>query len=136
MFDPWGGRFTYSVDKRATGNAAFTTYPPTDTTIGSMTVKDGSTGNRTTHAVLVIVSHGPNGHGAFQLSGARKSSASVGTDELSNCHCAHDGGDATFDSTFVMQPAVAQVNFTGIFDDTVRYYERSYFLSAIEATKF
>lgn len=138
-FDPWGGRFTYIVDKDATASnqsgktfdssctEGSTSCGPTDTTNGSITIKDGDTpqNDRTTKAMLAIVSHGGNGHGAFQESGVRKSWGSTNTDELENCDCTNAAANGTFNATLVMKRPVTTIDFLDSFDDTVRYYLRS-----------
>jgi type II secretory pathway pseudopilin PulG len=156
MFDPWGGRFDYIVDKRLTAIGAFDAYWPSggpvhgvdddSTRVGSITIKDHHVIGGvdvvsiwTTHAVVAIVSHGPNGHGAFQLKGRRpdnswnlKSSGSNNSDEQQNCHCDASGNALTFDATFVVQasPSNAAEALPNTFDDTVRFYGRASFLSA------
>lgn len=134
MFDPWGGRFTYAVDRRVVDTGGdFTFYPANDTTIGSMTVYDSSGTARTTNAVVIVVSHGPNGHGAYQVSGARKSSGSVNADEMMNCHCDETAATGTFTPDFFQHEYTG--HFSDIlnnFDDTVIYYVRSQLLSAEE----
>lgn len=133
MFDPWGGRFTYAVDYRVAAANAFTTYPMGDTAIGAITVYDNSTypasTARTTKAIAVLISHGPNGHGAFQLSGARKNAGSSHADELVNCHCTNAGVTGTITKYFVQAanntPATQAGNLIYTFDDVVRYYTRA-----------
>jgi prepilin-type N-terminal cleavage/methylation domain-containing protein len=153
--DPWGGRFLYVIDKRATATNAFTTTylissPPTGDdsdppSNGSITVKDaagntriGSSGcsSACKAAMLVIVSHGPNGHGAYQISGVRKSMGVTNANELKNCHCTSAAVAAAFDNIFVMAPTTissGDASVINAFDDLVRYYTRSDFLSASEA---
>jgi prepilin-type N-terminal cleavage/methylation domain-containing protein len=140
-FDPWGGRLSYFVDKRLTAASAFTTYKATNTSIGSITVYDGSAypatgGNaRTTTAIAVVMSHGGDGHGAFQLSGVRKSSGATNVDELQNCHCtgASPPAATTFDYKIVQHPATASSSDPlNVFDDIVRFYTRGSFLSSTD----
>ncbi len=133
MFDPWGGRLTYAVDIRATEAAAFTTYGPADTTIGSIQVNDGSGNARTTQAVAVIVSHGANGHGAYQLNGTRKSIGSTNSSEQLNCHCNASAADDVFTNVFDQHEQSGDYSdLTDSYDDTVVYYVRSHLLSAAE----
>jgi prepilin-type N-terminal cleavage/methylation domain-containing protein len=130
MFDPWGGRFSYVVDMRMTAPLAFTTYPVTSTTIGSITVLDVASNNRTTNAIAVLISHGNNGHGAYQLSGLRKSARSSNTDEQMNCYCDENATATTFDNIFIMRPHTGSTSSsTGSFDDVVRYWVRSQMFS-------
>ena len=145
-YDPWGGEFYYVVDTRITGKDAFTTYTVTDdgTRIGSITVMDGSgypaktKGQaKTTSAVALIMSAGENGHGAYQFGGGgRKSFGSTNSDEQQNCHCNSTAQAQTFDNIFVQHPATITNNAdasTG-FDDVVRYYMRSSFLSIADTS--
>lgn len=146
-FDPWGGRFMYIVDKRVTKTesssttfyssctSAITTCGPKDTTVGSIRVNDGSGTARTSSAILLIMSFGGNGHGAYQGSGAIKSWGSTNADEQKNCHCTSTGAAAAFDATFVMHPPKALESMKSGFDDIIRYYLRSSpaMLSASEA---
>ncbi len=131
MFDPWGGRISYAVDGRMTSPSAFVTYPVNDPAIGSITILDGNNNTITTHAVAAIVSHGVNGHGAFQLSGSRKSTNSNNVNELLNCHCDINGVAATYTNTFIIQPPTGNLNSSASgFDDVLRYWVRSQIFSA------
>lgn len=130
MFDPWGGRFSYAVDMRMTAPSAFTTYPVTNTTVGSITVLDVASNSRTTNAIAVVISHGNNGHGAYQLSGLRKSARSTNTDEQMNCYCDENATATTFDNTFIMRPHSGSTSSsTSGFDDVLRYWVRSQMFS-------
>jgi prepilin-type N-terminal cleavage/methylation domain-containing protein len=158
-FDPWGGKFTYAVDKRVTGSLTLTGAPtntepkgvlnnhlppgtsgtyygPENTTIGTMTVNDLAGNARTTKAIAIVLSHGPNGHGAFLLSGTRKSIGSNNTNEQENCECnsAATAAVPPVDTTFVMGPNALSTagDLTYSFDDIVRYYVRAQLLSAGE----
>lgn len=131
-FDAWGGRFLYAIDKRYTGNNAFTTYNPANTT-SDITVKDQGGNNKTTTGILVILSHGPNGHGAIQYGAGRKATGSLNNGELTNCHCTSAAADAALGTTFYQysftQDYASELN---TFDDIVRYYLRSQLLSYAE----
>lgn len=131
MFDPWGGRFTYAVDIRITAPSAFVDYPITDTSIGSITIVNGDDDDITDRAVAVVISHGTNGHGAFQRSGLRKNAGSTNANEQLNCHCNALGEPTDFSPRFVTQPAtVSAADASRNFDDTVRYWLRSQLYSA------
>lgn len=132
-FDPWGGYIMYAVDIRATSASTFTINKLSDTSdIGSMTVLDAEGGNRTTVAIAVLVSFGPNGHGAYQVGGSRKFVGSTNAEEQENCDCDATSAD-TFDITFVQQPVVmASGDQLDSFDDVVRYYTRGSFLSSLD----
>lgn len=136
MFDPWGGRFSYAVDIRMTAPSAFINYGMSDATIGSITILDGAGQTVTTKAIASLVSHGNNGHGAFQLSGSRKATGSTNANELKNCHCDTNGVATTFNNQFVIQPSTgANSNSANSFDDTVRYWLRSQIYSANDLGK-
>lgn len=118
-FDPWGGQFFYAVDKRMTSATLFAATTPTDqSNAGNITVKDSVEANRTTLAIVVVVSFGENGHGAYQASGARKYSDSPGAHELENCDCTASA-PGTFNSVFYQEAASTN------YDDVTRYYLRS-----------
>ncbi len=144
MFDPWGGAFTYIADKRMTATYAFFAYPITTTSVGSITVQDGSGNNRipTTaypndYAIALVMSHGPNGHGAFQLGGKRRSYGSTNVNELINCHCtsASPPANNTFGALFIQSAATTTSSTDPLqtFDDVVRYYARSNLLSCTDS---
>ena len=136
MFDGWGRRFTYAVEQRFTTEAGF--LEPDISAIdnascagsaplckvGQLTVyvrEDDSTTppSRTTQAVVVLVSHGKNGHGAWLKNGgvnARHDASSTDLAELENAHDETD--DTTFDNEFT------QTAHTADFDDVVRFMER------------
>ena len=129
-FDPWGGRFTYAVDKRLTATAAFSTYSSNDT-VGGIIVYNTSLGVRTSNATAVFLSHGQNGHGAFQLSGTRKTAGSINDNEQRNCSCDSSAVASTYLARFVMgaETATSSTDLRANFDDTVRYYTRGSFLN-------
>ncbi|MDE3060181.1 MAG: prepilin-type N-terminal cleavage/methylation domain-containing protein [Pseudomonadota bacterium] len=112
--DPWGDRFLYVVDKRMTAAG-----PAVST--GSITVRDLGSHIRTSSAVALLMSFGPDGHGAYRLDGTVKSSGSMNAGELQNCHCRSDGTPMLFDNIFVQSPP------SGDFDDILRYYLPSAF---------
>ncbi len=129
-FDPWGGRFSYSVDIRFTATSAFTTYSQLDTT-GSITVNDNAGNARVTNAIAIVLSHGTNGHGAFQLSGTRKNAGSTNANEQTNCHCTSAAAAGVYSGTFIMgeNTTTSTTDLRANFDDTLRYYTRGNFLT-------
>lgn len=146
-FDPWGGRFAYVVDKRVTTPGSLDLYQPDGrpvggladpTRLGSITINDhfevggaSAVTVRTGHAIAAVISHGENGHGAFQVSGSRKTAGSHNSDEQQNCHCDDAANAQTFDPLVVMQASASNPNepIPNTFDDVVRYYRRGNFLS-------
>lgn len=139
MFDPWGGRFDYMIDNRATATT-LVTYPPaygTLNTIHAYTTNTNVYAN-TTLAMLAIISHGPNGHGAFLLSGVRKANNVSETRELLNCNCLQNGTPGMFTDMVVtydgaLAGAMGVASGVGTFDDMVRIYTRAQMLSATES---
>ncbi len=123
--DAWGRRFLYGVDKRLTNTDGFTTYP-ISTTTGVFVIKDI---NATTFAnpVVVVLSFGEDGHGAYPRAGGstRINSAVTNTVTLENCGCSSAGASATFNNTFYdrtyyIDPADAH----NAYDDMITYKSR------------
>jgi len=109
----------------------------TDTT-PRMTIKDQSGNAKTTQAAYVLVSFGPNGHGAFPRSGAaltsRNSSGSNNFNEQHNCDCnnatPHAANNTIIPQGFFFQEQPNQSpgklgDPTYVFDDIVVYGTRS-----------
>mgnify|MGYP001559060599 CR=1 FL=1 len=128
--DPWGGRFTYAVDVRMTATSAFETYSPVDAT-GSFTINDGSGNARVTNGIAIFLSHGQNGHGAYQLSGTRKNAGSTNANEQTNCHCTNAAVASAWANTFVMggNTVTTSSDLRTSFDDNLRYYTRGMLLT-------
>jgi len=128
-YDPWGNRFYYAIDVRATSASTFSPSKLTDTSFGSITVTDG-TNTLTSTALLVILSMGPNGHGAVQRIGTqRKNVGSTDAAELINCDCTSTAAYVPgFNASFVTKPA------TATFDDILRYYLRPQLFSGASDT--
>lgn len=133
-FDGWGRRITYAVDKRFTASGAFANIAATDVT-PRMTVEDASDNAKTTMAAYVLVSFGPNGHGAYPRAGntTRVNAGSNNADELTNCDCTNAGvSNGTLPAgTFVQKPNtqdpahMSPIDPTYFFDDVVAYGTRS-----------
>jgi len=141
-FDPWGNRFTYKVSDvvanypgkvailpfSVNGISASLMFP------GHITVRD-PTGVSTiaTAVVAAIISHGPNGFGAFSVDGIIKTGYSTSTGELNNCNCttaaAIDVGVLNAPFVGVGTNRVTSSDAADNFDDTVRYYNRAFFVS-------
>ncbi len=73
IFDGWQRRFTYAVDERLTWSAPLNNGGwSDDDVIGQITI-NGDGGNLlTSEAAVVIISHGPNGHGAWRIKGGNR----------------------------------------------------------------
>ncbi|MFW0776928.1 MAG: type II secretion system protein [Rickettsiales bacterium] len=127
-FDPWGNQFTYVVEKASATTNALTTNPISSSGLGSITVKDTNDNNITTTAIVVLISHGPDGFGAFIRKGTRKSGYSSNAMQQKNCHCDEDGADDTYDSIFYAgQNTLDITDSEDRFDDIVIHFERSSF---------
>lgn len=137
MLDPWGRRFSYHVDVRATRNSAFYYYRMPSSVLGEMEVKNSAGADRTTKAVVVVLSHGKNGHGAFLPSGVRVNIGSTNTAEQNNCNCNSSGVASTYDVNFVMQPlgGTGSTGNSDNFDDSGFYLERLHLASSGELTR-
>jgi prepilin-type N-terminal cleavage/methylation domain-containing protein len=129
--DPWGGKILYVVDKRATAPTTFAVAKLTDTSlIGSITVYDyagvvGVSTPITSTAVMLLMSFGANGHGAYIGTG-QKFMGSTNTHEWENCTCNATVSAPPFNATFYSHSAVT--SSTGAldgFDDVVRFYSRA-----------
>ncbi|MCH2547650.1 MAG: hypothetical protein MK052_08590 [Alphaproteobacteria bacterium] len=124
MYDAWGRRFTYVVDRRLTENGAFLEFKLSDQCVGSINVTDINGNERTDKAIYLIASHGSNGHGAFLSSGVRRNANSENASELLNASVDASFSD-NFDSDFVMNRVIEDSsNVLDSFDDIVRYKER------------
>ncbi len=136
MYDGWGNKFRYAVDPSYTLTAQFSGWPLMNnmcsTSSSSITVNDENGGARTTKGIYAIVSHGPNGHGAYTSTGATVNAGIQATDEQTNCHCdatgANSGGASVLSSsTYVQKDPQYQTGNAGqtlyYFDDIVTYKE-------------
>jgi prepilin-type N-terminal cleavage/methylation domain-containing protein len=142
-FDGWGRRIMYAVDMRFTAASAFTTIPATDST-PRMTVNDSSGNAKTTTAAYVLLSMGPNGHGALprgsgtanlNIAASRINVGSVNTDEQNNCDCSSSAAATGLDGVFVQKTATQDSttpNHTNDFDDAVAFGTRSDLRSPLE----
>lgn len=129
-FDPWGKRFSYSVDTSMIVSDSFSTYFPSYPLSGKISVNDTSANGLTTVALAVVLSHGINGHGAFQVGGSRFSSGSTNTNEQINCHCDATASATAYSNSFVAGTTTASsTDLRNSFDDVLRFYTRGDFLN-------
>ncbi len=152
-YDGWGRRIFYAVNKDATrtDTSPFVSIFPvtnmdggisidsaggtrTVTTYRVCTIQPSCTATTGNGAIYLLLSFGPNGHGAWPKAGGttRLSAAPdnarpiTNADELKNCHCT--GGETVtataYDNIFVQGDAQATDltnKDTTSFDDVVRY---------------
>lgn len=118
MFDSWGRRITYAVDTRFTTSNGFS-----GTNSGDIEIQDYNGNLRAdpssnAGAVMVVISHGSNGHGAWAKTGgtSRIDSGATGTAEQENAET--PATQQSFDSIFVQSAK------TSDFDDFVHYMLR------------
>ena len=117
--DGWGNFFSYHVASTSGSNLDWTltaNYKAGNT--GNITVNSRSGATVTalsTAVVAVVISHGPNGLGAYAIGGTRNALPSAGTDELDNTN-------GTTDRTYYYREATTDDAATGgPFDDVVMY---------------
>jgi prepilin-type N-terminal cleavage/methylation domain-containing protein len=130
-FDPWGNRFVYAVDYTATTTTALSSNLITATSlIGDIAISDTSGNTITSTALAVLLSHGPDGFGAYTNNGTVKSGYSTDASQMVNCHCASDGSTPSMTHAFRMGTTNTSdyTNADKGFDDTVRFYQRESFL--------
>lgn len=138
-FDGWGRRIMYAVDKRFTATNAFTSITATDATV-RMTVLDGATvtggTTRSNKVGYVLLSLGPNGHGAYPRNGGatRINKSSTNIHEMNNCDCDSAAAATVLDfGTFVQKlPTQDSTNTLNTFDDVVYYGTRADFRKPTE----
>ncbi len=134
-FDPWGGKFSYAVDIRFTATDSFlaSNYSYIDST-GGITVSDDAGNAILTNAIAIVLSHGQNGHGAYQLSGTIKTAGSTNAHELVNCHCTSAAAASTYNANFFMSrtTSTSSSDLRTVFDDTLRYYKRANFPTSLD----
>ena len=130
-FDGWGRRFMYAVSKDMTQNGAFSAVLASDSlkrmTVNTVTQPPPTISNKSTQAAEVLISFGPNGHGAYPRNGgtARVSVGSSNAYEWDNCDCDSNAGAKGLDGVFVqIDPANP---FNG-FDDLVYFSTRGDYL--------
>jgi prepilin-type N-terminal cleavage/methylation domain-containing protein len=128
MLDGWGNKFRYAVDIAYTAKGVFATVGA-GCTNGAITVKDGNGNARSTGSIYALISHGPNGHGAYTPSGATVNAGSNSADELTNCHCNSSGVyNSAYAPGYVQKLPAYDTGETGnalyYYDDLVSYKER------------
>lgn len=121
MFDGWGRRIAYVVDRAVTAKDAFVTIAPRETCRIAVGDEYGTT-ERTSGAVYALISYGPNGHGGYTNGTTRMNAGSTNTDEKINCHCTAAGTDDSFGANYVQKEVTENPSdSTDKFDDIVRF---------------
>jgi prepilin-type N-terminal cleavage/methylation domain-containing protein len=128
MYDGWGNRFRYVVDVSLTVSGAFPATPIAPA-CGPIIVHDGNGNARSNGAIYALISHGPNGHGAYTQNGAIVNAGSNSVDELTNCHCTNTGiANGAYAPVYVQKLPVYDAthmdNPAYYFDDIVVFQER------------
>jgi prepilin-type N-terminal cleavage/methylation domain-containing protein len=128
MLDGWGNKLRYAVDIAYTAKGAFANTGA-GCVNGAITVKDGNENARSTGSIYALISHGPNGHGAYTPAGVTVNAGSSSADELTNCHCNSSGVyNSAYAPSYVQKLPAYDAGETGnalyYFDDIVSYKER------------
>lgn len=116
-FDGWGRRFSYHVTLPATKALAS----------GAIRIGDGqhqdNDNARTREALYVLLSHGPNGHGAFMPGGVRYEAGAEHPFEHENCDCDAGAAKTGYDARFIQSIALPGGTPAQGFDDILRWKE-------------
>jgi prepilin-type N-terminal cleavage/methylation domain-containing protein len=132
-FDGWGRRIFYAVDSDfITTSPVYSAaaLPVTDDVTNSTSriiVRTSNGDDKTSMGAYVVLSFGPNGHGAYSRysSTTRLSAGSANANELQNCHCSAAGVSSTFNQVFVQAPYSTDTSsITNTFDDLLVYGTR------------
>lgn len=126
MYDGWGHRFRYAVDKDVTATGAFPTIASqcTGHAISILTAHDNTASPITGEAIYALISHGANGHGGYTKQGVISSTANTNSDKQMNCHCNASATPTTFAPTYVQrEPTLSASDAFDSFDDLVSYKE-------------
>lgn len=114
-YDGWENRFTYVITRGMAGTSAAYGTPTTTEryrgmTDGLITIQDATTATITDRAAYALISHGPNGWGAWVKNGGSQHPAPTSASEAENSHL---GG--TWNAIFIQQ------DLNSTFDDIVTY---------------
>lgn len=122
-FDGWGRRFVYTVHNALALDNSFTTIPIDD--VGVRTSVASFVGPKTSSAIYVLTSYGPNGHGAYSRDGSPIYMGSTSAHEWINCNCNATAAGATIYGFFYQDIARPDpTNPLASFDDIVVFGTR------------
>jgi prepilin-type N-terminal cleavage/methylation domain-containing protein len=129
MYDAWGRKFGYTVSSSMVKSNAFFDYGIRSNCAGIPIFSSNQTASISLSAVYVLISYGPNGHGARNASGGVVNAGSVNVDEQTNCFCNSSGAYSPAFPRAVGWHIIADnfvnpANRLDSFDDVVRYKER------------
>lgn len=142
--DGWGHRIAYIVDVNFTATNAFTTIPVNDVDgsgnpVSRITVNGSASSTLTSRAAYVLLSYGPNAHGAYSRGTGTTApvvinAASTNPYELVNCSCT-SGAVYSAPVSFSFYQMLFSQDPTDIhksFDDIVLYATRYDLRNSIE----
>jgi hypothetical protein len=140
-FDPWGNQFTYYVLRVANISTNFTYAGGIRSMAlsGYIHVMDESGSNLDyPNTMAAVISHGQNGHGAFNNAGVRVNNSVTNERELHNCSCDENADPALVSLVelyFQRYLPTHYANSRTQFDDVGRHYTRSFFYKPSEKNK-
>jgi prepilin-type N-terminal cleavage/methylation domain-containing protein len=128
MFDGWGRRFMYTIPITAGVEQSFKLFIRPQEQECAASIQDSTLlSYRSYGPIYVLLSFGPNGHGAF-TNGTTRAYSPLATDphEFVNCRCTVDGtlSDAAFNYLFSSGIIATWIIPAGEFDDIIRFKER------------
>lgn len=132
-YDPWGREFTYYIAQKANGSSHFTGEYGTAGVAddGKLEVEDESGTAVVDNVLAVVLSHGSNGHGGYNIAGVRVNAGSTNAAELVNCMCtsAAVASPAPASLTVRIQRTLptSSTDFRTNFDDVGRFFNQGFF---------
>ncbi|MBN9542607.1 MAG: type II secretion system protein [Alphaproteobacteria bacterium] len=140
-FDAWGRRFSYAIiqdcncDAATAGCAARNFNTDFCGVSAGITVQGNASSTIMNNAVVVIVSHGKNGHGAFASNGGAarivsKVGSSINSDEQENAHLSMAGANLAVNATFLARNQILSDDPAVNFDDIVYFKNKQQLINA------
>lgn len=137
-YDPWGNEFTYYVRRDVNIATNFANGTEGISNNSNLQVYDESGASLGSNIFATIISHGPNGHGAYNIAGVRINSNVSNERELLNCMCGEDASAASVATLSVYLQRTLPTSYANTrtnFDDVGRYYPRGYFYTPAEKNR-